>query len=319
MKLTVVIPIFNEEALLEELRDRLVVALEGTGLDWSVLFVDDGSADGSAGRLQDFNAADPRMGYLRLSRNFGLSAAISAGLDRVDADAAVVMDGDLQDPPELIPDLVAHWQAGADVVVGRRIGRRESGWRRWGIEAFHCLFRWLSDYDVPGDTGTCCLMNQRALAVFRQFQERHRFLPGLRSWVGFDQREALYSRDARYAGQPKQSLRKLAAYALDAVFSFSYRPLRAMTAVGLLISTSAFLLASLFVFKRLAGVETAQTGFTTLVTVLLGLGGVQLVGLGLLGEYLGRIYDEVKARPYYVVAEARPPDTSTSGQRPFCA
>lgn len=303
MKVTVVIPIFNEEALLPELRQRLVASLETIALDWTVLFVDDGSADGSLACLRAFHEEDPRLGYVRLSRNFGLSAAISAGLDLVDADVAVVMDGDLQDPPEVIPELIARWREGADVVVARRVDRCERGPRRWGIEAFHRLFGWLSDYEVPGNTGTFSLMNRRALAVFRQFRERHRFLPGLRAWVGFDQREVTYAREARHAGPPKQNLRRLVRYALDAIFSFSYRPLRAMTLVGLMISTVAFLLASLFVFKRLAGIETAQTGFTTLVTVLLGLGGVQLIGLGLLGEYLGRIYDEVKARPYYVVAE----------------
>jgi dolichol-phosphate mannosyltransferase len=211
------------------------------------------------------------------------------------------MDGDLQDPPEIIPKLVEAWRNGGEIILAERRTRSERGLRRIGFELFHRLFGWVSDSPFSPNSGIFGLLDREAAAHLNRLSERNRFLPGLRSWIGFQQRVVLYDRDERAAGEPKQTLHRLVRYALDGVFSFSYKPLRLMTYCGVLISGMGFLTASYFIGKRLLGFEVAQTGFTTLVTLVLFLGGVQLVAIGLLGEYLGRVYDEVKARPLYIV------------------
>ncbi|MFM9196130.1 MAG: glycosyltransferase family 2 protein, partial [Planctomycetia bacterium] len=245
---------------------------------------------------------DARFRLVDLSRNFGHQSALSAGLAHVgDADAVVTMDADLQDPPEVIPELVAAWQGGAAVVLAVRRSRRETGLRRVGFDLFHRLFGLLIDFPIERDTGTFGLLGRDALAAFQQLPEKHRFFPGLRSWVGFPRAEISYDRQDRAAGKPSVTFRRLVAYALDGVFSFSYLPLRALTYAGTLIAGLGFAVGGFFVVKRLLGFEIAQTGFTTLVTLILFLGGVQLIGIGIVGEYLGRIYDEVKRRPHYIV------------------
>lgn len=302
MKLDVVIPVYNERETLPELIQRLTEscgALED--LSWRVIIVDDASSDDSADIVLAHQTIDPRFLLVRLSRNFGHQAAISAGLARTEADAVVIMDGDLQDPPELIPQLVEAWRDGGEVVLGQRRSRRERGLRRAGFELFHRLFGAISDTPFAANTGVLGLLDRKAVDELNRLSERNRFLPGLRSWIGFEQRTVLYDREDRAAGEPKQTLRRLSRYALDGVFSFSYKPLRFMTYSGTLISAVGFLMAIWFVGKRLLGFEVAQTGFTTLVTLVLFLGGVQLIAIGLLGEYLGRVYDEVKARPLYIV------------------
>jgi glycosyltransferase involved in cell wall biosynthesis len=244
---------------------------------------------------------DRRFTVVDLSRNFGHQAAITAGLAHAEGDAVVFMDGDLQDPPEVIPDLLSRWRDGVRVVRAERRSRKEKGLRRVGFEAFHTLFRWISDFPIPAQTGIFGLLDRQAVEELRRFSEKNRFFPGLRSWVGFEQGEVLYDRQERAGGEPKQSFKRLIKYALDAIFSFSYKPLKMMTAMGIFISTIGFALACFFILRRLLGVEIAQTGFTTLVTLVLFLGGVQLIAIGLLGEYLARIYDEVKQRPLFIV------------------
>lgn len=299
-----VIPIYNEREVLDELRRRLTAALESVpSLRWRVVYVDDGSGAETREALRRHHREDPRFGVLHLSRNFGHEAAISAGLDHAEADAAVVLDGDLQDPPEMIPRLIEAWRDGGQVVFAVRRLRADRGWRGLGFRTFHALFRWLSDFPIPARTGAFVLLDRAALDAVRSLSERNRYLPGLHTWVGFDRRFLTYDREARAAGRPQQSFRRLLALALDAVFSFSYKPLRLMTWSGLVISLVGFGLGLHFVIKRLIGIETAQTGFTTLVTLVLFLGGLQLLGFGLVGEYLGRVYDEVKRRPLYLVRE----------------
>jgi len=302
MRLDIVIPIFNEEETLPELGRRLAqtcAQLDDT--DWRVLYVNDGSRDRSAELILEQRRRDPRFTLLDLSRNFGHQSAISAGLAYADADAVVVMDGDLQDPPEVIPDLLAGWRDHSEVVYAARRSRSEKGLRRLGLDAFHAVFGWLSDFPMPAQTGVFGLLDRKAVQEFNRLTEQNRFIPGLRSWIGFEQRMVRYDRPDRVAGAPKQTLRRLMRYALDGVFSFSYKPLRLMTYAGLCISIVGFGIACMFALKRLLGLETAQTGFTTLVTLVLFLGGVQLIAVGLLGEYIGRIYDEVKRRPLYIV------------------
>jgi dolichol-phosphate mannosyltransferase len=244
---------------------------------------------------------DPRFTVIDLSRNFGHQPAITAGLAEADADAIVMMDGDLQDPPELIPELVAAWRNGAEVVRAVRRDRAERGVRRLGFDAFHHMLGWISDFPIPAQAGIFGLLDRQALQELNRLPEKNRFLPGLRAWIGFDQRTVEYERSERAAGAPKQTLWRLARYAVDGFLSFSYKPLRWMLALGAIVSLSGFALALSYIVRRLIGTETAPTGFTTLVTLVLVLGGLQLLAMGLLGEYLGRIYEEAKQRPLYIV------------------
>ena len=309
-RLAIVIPIYNESAGLEELFRRLRAVLDGlAGIRPAVIYVNDGSTDDSLELMLDHRARDRRFAVIDLSRNFGQQAAIAAGLAASAADATVVMDGDLQDPPELIPEMVALWRAGAEVVQAQRRTRQERGLRRWSVMLFYRVFGWLADFPIPSHAGVFGLLDRKAVDELNRLGEKNRFLPGLRAWVGFDQRVVDYDRDARASGSPKQSFGRLLHYALNGIFSFSYKPLRLMVLAGSVICVLGFVLAARFVIRRLAGVEQAQMGFTTLVTLVLFMGGVQLVSIGLLGEYLARIYDEVKARPLFIVRRRFPDDT----------
>ena len=302
-KIAVVIPVFNEEAVLPELFARLA-ALFDTQPDcaWTAVLVDDGSRDGSVTIVRAQAARDPRFQLVELSRNFGFQAALSAGLARTgEAEAVVTMDADLQDPPEVIPALVAAWRAGADVVRATRRTRRETGLRRAGFDLFHAVYGRLTDYPIAPNSGTFGLLSHAAVEAYNGLPERHRFFPGLRAWIGFKSVDVPYDRQERAAGQPQQSFRRLARYAMDGLFSFSYLPLRLLTYCGMFIAAMGFAAAVFYAVRRIVGIETAPTGYTTLVTLVLFLGGVQLIGIGVLGEYLGRIYDEVKHRPQYIV------------------
>jgi glycosyltransferase involved in cell wall biosynthesis len=306
-KIAIVIPVFNEEAVLPELFARLGGKQRvQPGCRWEAVMVDDGSRDRSAELIRAAAARDPRFRLVELSRNFGFQSALSAGLARTgEADAAVTMDADLQDPPELIPELVAAWRAGADIVRATRRSRSETGLRRAGFDLFHSLYGKLTDYPIEPNTGTFGLLGRVAIEAFNGLPERHRFFPGLRAWIGFRTADVPYDRQERAAGQPQQSFRRLARYAMDGLFSFSYLPLRLLTYCGLFVAGMGFAVGIFFAVRRILGVETAATGFTTLVTLVLFLGGVQLIGIGVLGEYLGRIYDEVKHRPQYIVKSRR--------------
>ena len=302
MKLDIIIPIFNEQENLRELNRRIKEVCDNLkDVSTQVIYVNDGSRDDSLKIMLGQCHEDSRFTIVDLSRNFGHQAAIAAGLAHADGDVVVFMDGDLQDPPELIPDLLNCWRDGAQIVQAQRRSRKEHGFRRLGFDIFHKIFQWISDFPVPPHTGIFGLLDKQAVKELNRFTEKNRFFPGLRSWVGFNQGAVYYDRQDRVAGKPKQSYRRLIEYALDAIFSFSYKPLRIMTGAGICISTVGFVLACFFVIKRLTGIETAQTGFTTLVTLVLFLGGVQLIAIGLLGEYLARIYDEVKKRPFFIV------------------
>jgi len=301
--LAVVIPVFNEEAVLPELLRRLdAVFASLPALRCEAIFVDDGSCDRSAAVLSAAADRDPRLRLLQLSRNFGHQPALTAGLAHAaHADAVVTMDADLQDPPELIPELAAAWQNGAEVVLAVRRSREDTGLRRISFDIFHRLFSHLTDFPIESNTGTFGLLGKNAVAAFNSLPEKHRFFPGLRTWVGFPRAEVLYDRQERAAGQPGQTFGRLVRYALDGIFSFSHLPLRLLTYTGIFIAGLGFSTGTFFVVRRLLGIEIAFTGFTTLVTLVLFLGGVQLIGIGILGEYLGRIYDEVKHRPLYLL------------------
>lgn len=301
----VVTPVFNEEAVLPELCARLAALFSAhPRYTWRAILVDDGSRDRSTEVVRAQVARDYRFHLVELSRNFGFQSALTAGLAHaaeIDADAVVTMDADLQDPPEVIPALLEAWQGGAEVVRAVRRTRSETGLRRVGFDAFHGLFGKLIDYPIEPNSGTFGLLGRHALATFNALPERNRFFPGLRAWIGFPTADVAYDRQERAAGQPQQTFRRLVRYALDGLFSFSHLPLRALTYAGISIALVGFAAAVFYAVRRILNIETAPTGYTTLVTLLLFLGGVQLIGIGVLGEYLGRIYDEVKHRPNYIV------------------
>jgi glycosyltransferase involved in cell wall biosynthesis len=302
-KIALVIPVFNEEEVLPELLNRVGALFAAhPESEWQAILVDDGSRDRSAELIRARAESDPRFRLVEFSRNFGFQAALSAGLARAtSADAVVTMDADLQDPPEVIPDLVAAWKNGAEVVRATRRSRQETGLRRAGFDIFHAFYGRLTDYPIEPNTGTFGLLDKKAVTAFNALPERHRFFPGLRTWIGYKTADVHYDRQQRAAGQTQQSFRRLARYAMDGLFSFSYLPLRALTYCGLFVAGVGFAIGVFFAVRRILGVETAFTGFTTLVTLVLFLGGIQLIGIGVLGEYLGRIYDEVKRRPQYIV------------------
>lgn len=299
----IVTPVYNEEAVLPDLCARLTKLFDShPACTWQAVLVDDGSRDRSTELIRAQAARDPRFQLVELSRNFGFQSALSAGLVRAaTADAVVTMDADLQDPPEIIPDLIAAWRDGAEVVRAVRRSRAERGMRRVGFDVFHALYGRLTDYPVEPNSGTFGLLGRAAVTAFNELPERNRFFPGLRAWIGFPAADVYYDRQERAAGKTQQSLPRLVRYALDGLFSFSHLPLRLLTYSGIFVAAMGFAGGLFFVLWRLFGFENSQQGFTTLVTLVLFLGGVQLIGIGVLGEYLGRVYDEVKRRPNYIV------------------
>ncbi|MGH7957583.1 MAG: glycosyltransferase family 2 protein [Opitutaceae bacterium] len=304
--IAVVIPVFNERQVLTELFARLSALFDANaGCSWRAVLVDDGSRDDTVQLAAAQAARDPRFELIELSRNFGFQAALTAGLAHSrDADAVVTMDADLQDPPELIPQLIAAWRGGAEVVRAVRRSRSETGVRRIGMDFFHAAFGRLSDFPIEPNSGTFGLLGRHAIEAFDQLPERHRFFPGLRAWIGFKTTDVPYDRQERAAGQPQQTFQKLVRYAADGLFSFSYLPLRLLTYIGVLVSALGFALGVFFIIKRLIDIERAPMGFTTLIAVVTFLGGVQLIGIGVIGQYLARVYDEVKSRPLYIVKRA---------------
>ncbi len=304
-QLSIVLPIFNEAELLPQLYARLRRVLDQLRLPCELIFVDDGSRDASLAQLRAMQRHDGRILIVELSRNWGHQAALSAGLATAQGDAVVMMDADLQDPPELIAELVAAWQAGAQVVVAERRSRAEHGPRRWLTAAFYRLFGYLSDFPLPDRGGVFCLLGREPAQELRRLGEVNRYLPGLRAWIGFPAAAVAYDRAGRERGRSRQSLWRLLRYGFDAVFSFSYKPMRLSILIGLVIAGLALLGAAVVVIERLRGAglfhQPVIVGYTSTIFAVLFLGGVQLVCLGLIGEYIGRIYDEVKARPLYIV------------------
>ncbi|MEJ7745605.1 MAG: glycosyltransferase family 2 protein [Luteimonas sp.] len=305
--LTVVIAAHNESEALPILHPRIAAALDRLqSVDGRVLYIDDGSSDGTWQVLQVLAARDPRVSLLRLSRNFGKEAALTAGLDHVDDGAALILDADGQDPPELIPQFVAKWREGYDDVHGTRIQRDGDSWlKRISAHGFYRVIGRLSKTPVPADTGDFRLLSPRSLAGLKQLRERHRFMKGLFGWVGYNQVAIPYERQARIAGASHFSLWALWNFALEGITSFSTAPLRAATYLGLLTALVAFAYAVWIILKALLWSDPVA-GWPTMMAVILFLGGVQLIALGLIGEYLGRLYEESKQRPLYLVDTWRP-------------
>ncbi|QGW66096.1 glycosyltransferase [Lysobacter soli] len=308
-RLTVVIAAYNEADSLPALQPRVGAVLDGLavdGIEGQVLYVDDGSTDATWSVLQQLAAADRRIALLRLSRNFGKELALTAGLDRVDEGAALILDADGQDPPELIPQFVAKWREGFDDVHGTRMEREGEGWlKRATAHSFYRVIGALSKTPIPADTGDFRLLSPRALHALQQLRERHRFMKGLFGWVGFNRVAIPYHREPRVAGRSKFNLWRLWNLALEGITSFSTAPLRLATYLGLLSALVAFLYGLAIILKALFWGDPVA-GWPTMMSVILFLGGVQLIALGVIGEYLGRLYDEAKQRPLYLVDSWQP-------------
>lgn len=300
--LSVVIPVYNEEANLPALYERLRRVLDATGLQYEIVFVDDGSRDGSRALLRDLAARDGRIAAIELARNFGHQVAISAGLDYARGDGVIVMDADLQDPPEVLPQFIAKWREGHDVVYAIREQRKESWLKRTAYAGFYRLLQRVAQIEIPLDAGDFCIMDRRVVELLAAMPERNRFVRGIRSWVGLDQIGLAYERQARHAGQPKYTFSRLVYLALDGLVSFSYIPLRVITLLGFGVSLLSILLAVFYTIKKLLyGLN--PPGFATLIVSIFLLAGMQLITTGVIGEYVGRIFEEVKRRPLYVVRQ----------------
>jgi len=324
--LTVIVPCFNEEATLPLLHGRLVAVLDRLDAEARILYVDDGSRDRTAALVDAFASQDPRVALLKLSRNFGKEVAMSAGLDHADADAVVLIDADLQDPPELIPELVARFREGYDVVYAIRRSRAGESWlKRATASAFYRVIGRLSRTPVPEDTGDYRLLSRRAVEALRQVREQHRFMKGLFGWIGFRQVGVEYDRAPRAAGETKWNYWRLWNFALEGITSFTSAPLRVATYIGLASAALAFVYAIAVIVKTLLYGDPVA-GYPSLMVVILFIGGIQLMALGLIGEYLGRLYFEAKRRPLYLVdryetpradrGASPPPSIAASGANP---
>ena len=301
---SIVVPIYNEEAVIEPLHSRLLQVLgPNGGQSFEVIFVNDGSRDRSAALVDSICNADRRFKALHFSRNFGHQAAVTAGLRAVSGKCAVVIDADLQDPPELINDMLAKWREGYQVVYAQK-ARREgpNPLLRAAYYTYYRILRRMTEVDVPPDTGDFCLMDRQIVDLLNAMPERNRYVRGLRAWLGFRQTAILFDRPARFAGNTKYSFGRLIGLATDGVLSLSKAPLRLATYMGFAVSLASFLLGVVFAIQQLTGTSRAARGWASTIVVVLFLGGVQLICLGVIGEFIGRIYDEVKQRPLYVVA-----------------
>jgi glycosyltransferase involved in cell wall biosynthesis len=299
---SIIIPIFNEQEIIPELHRRLSAVIDGLDAPAEVILVDDGSRDASFSLLQAIHEKDPRFKVLRFSRNFGHQVAISAGIDFAGGDAVLIMDGDLQDPPEVLPRFIAEWKAGNDVVYAIRTKRKESAFKRIAYATFYRILRTISYLDIPLDSGDFCLMDRRVVETLRTMPERARFVRGLRTWAGFRQTGLAYERDVRYAGAPKYTFAKLMGLAYDGIFSFSTAPLRAAVYMGFFLAVASMLSGLFLIYQRLAH-KIDLVGWTSTIVVIIFLGGIVLLTLGVIGEYISRIYEEVKRRPLYVLRE----------------
>lgn len=306
VSLSVVVPVYNEEAVLSEFHRRLSVVLWSMHLTSEIIFVNDGSTDGSLPNMHRLRSQNPTICVVDLSRNYGKEIALSAGLDHAKGDAVVVIDADLQDPPELIPELVKCWREGYDVVYAKRVVREgESAMKKITACAFYRLMRCLSKIKIPENTGDFRLLSRRAVDSLRLFREHHRFMKGLFTWIGYPQKEITYRRDPRFAGQTKWNYWRLWNFALEGITSFTIAPLKFATYLGLLAAVVAFIFGIFIIYRTIIYGDPVK-GYPSLMVVMLFLGSIQLIALGVIGEYVGRIFTETKQRPLYFVKTLLP-------------
>jgi len=313
--LSVVVPVFNEEEVLPEFHGRLAAVLDSLPADAEIVVVNDGSSDRSLQVIRRLMAADDRIAAIDLSRNFGKEIALTAGLDHARGDAVVVIDADLQDQPELIPELVRQWGEGFDVVYATRTVREGETWlKKATAHAFYRLIRTISGVDIPAHTGDFRLLSRRAVDALGELREQHRFMKGLFAWIGFPQKAVPYRRDPRFAGVTKYNYWRLWNFAIEGFTSFSIVPLKAATYFGLTVALLAFAFAG-FIIVRTIFFGDPVPGYPSLAVIVLFLGGVQLVSIGILGEYVGRMFNEAKRRPLYLINEYLPARASESASR----
>lgn len=298
--ISVVIPIYNEEENIPILYQRLVKVLNDYEPDFELIFVDDGSRDNSPNLIYDLAAHDPRVIVIQLARNFGHQIAISAGLDFSRGNGVIIMDADLQDPPEVLPEFIEKWREGHDIVYAIRANRKEGWLKRHAYTFFYRILQRIANIQIPLDAGDFCIMDRKAVVILTSMPERNRFIRGIRSWIGLDQVGLAYDRDPRYAGKPKFTLSRLIYLALDGLVSFSFLPLRAISILGFIISFISIILAISYTIQKITS-GLNPPGFATTIVAIFFLAGIQLITLGVIGEYVGRIFEEVKHRPLYVV------------------
>jgi polyisoprenyl-phosphate glycosyltransferase len=303
-KYSLVIPVYNEESMIPELYRRVSAVMDGLDDTAELIFINDGSRDRTLELLRELHERDERVVYLGLARNFGHQIAVTAGLNYVRGKVIIVLDADLQDPPELIPEMLKLWQQGYQVVYAQRTKRIREGWfKRLCAYMFYRLLKQLASVDIPTDTGDFCLMDRQVVDLLNQMPERNRYIRGLRSWVGFNQTAIKFERDLRFAGEVKYTFTKSFALAVNGLVSFSSIPLRLSTYLGLFSAVAAIVMAILVLYWRIFTPHSTLTGFATIAIAIFFLGAVQLISIGILGEYIGRIYEEVKGRPLYTLAE----------------
>lgn len=303
-RFSIICPVHNEEATIQELYHRVRGVMDGLGAGWELLLVDDGSTDGSAMQIAMLHCIDARVKGIRFSRNFGFQVAMTAGLDAATGDAAILMDADLQDPPEVIPQMIERWRDGYDVVYGVRTERDGETWfKKATAGAFYRLIHAITAVNIPMDTGDFRLMDRRVIDSIHRMTERNRFLRGMVSWAGFYQTGLPYHRQERFAGKTKFTVGKMVRFALDAITSFSYLPLQIASWLGFGLAGLSGVAIAVVIALRLSGGNPPLAGQATTLVSVLFLGGIQLICLGIIGEHLGRMYDEVKGRPLYLVEQ----------------
>lgn len=305
VKYSVVVPMYNEEAVIEETHRRLKAVMDGTGEPYELIFVNDGSRDSTVEIVNRLCRENPHLRLVNFSRNFGHQIAITAGMDYAQGDAIVVIDADLQDPPEVILKMIEKWKEGYEVVYGKRLKRKgETLFKKLTALMFYRLLRSMTNFDIPLDTGDFRLIDRKVCDVLKGLKEKNRFVRGLVSWVGFRQTSVEYVREERWAGETKYPLKKMVRFAMDGITSFSHQPLRLATYIGFAISGLSFIYLLIVVLQRLF-TNTTAWGWTSIVAINLFFNGIVLILLGVIGEYIGRIYDETKNRPLYIVREAK--------------
>jgi len=302
LKLSIVIPIYNEQDIIPELHRRLTAVIDKIEENTEVILIDDGSNDNSYEEMLKINRLDTRYKILRLARNFGHQVALTAGIDNSSGDAVVLMDGDLQDPPELLPRMIEKWKEGYDVVYTVKRSRKENFLKRLAFSSFYKLMHTFSVISIPMEAGNFSLMDKKVVGILKKMPERNRYLSGMRAWAGFRQIGVEFDREARFAGRPKMTLKRLIKLAFDGLISFSNAPLRLAIYVGLGSAGISFLGAAYVIYEKLF-TNKAILGWASTIVAITFIGGMILLTLGVVGEYIGRIYDEVKQRPIYVLQE----------------
>ena len=304
--LSVIVPMYNEEEVIPETYNRLKKVLDGLGESYEIIFINDGSKDRTREMLIDLCEKDKTVKLIDFARNFGHQVAITAGMDYAAGQCMVIIDGDLQDPPELIPDMLKLWRQGYDVVYGKRKARQgETFFKKFTAKVFYRVLRALTDINIPVDTGDFRLIDRRVSEALKQLPERNRYVRGLMSWVGFRQTAIEFERSERFAGETKYPLKKMIKLAMDGIMSFSYKPLKFASWIGSILSVLSFIYLVVVLIQRLIFPHSTQSGWASLIAVSLFFNGITLLMLGIIGEYIGRIYDEAKGRPLYILSELK--------------